>query len=179
MAEPRPAATVAGVTGLLLTAALLAIGTAVVLPFEMDTTIGLSRNRLAATHYGFYNTVCGVGWGSGSWPAPRASHRSCGLYWCCSGRLCGGPRGAEPPRSPILASVAAARARTTRPTGRSVLVGPRRNDRLQPGFEADTTGVYLVPQDASVIGWGFEDTTDLSGTVDFTTVDFTTVRFDA
>ncbi|BBF99344.1 hypothetical protein Pdca_05540 [Pseudonocardia autotrophica] len=55
------AATVVGVAALLMTAALLAIGTAVVLPFEMDTIVGLARNRLVATHYGFYNTVCGVG----------------------------------------------------------------------------------------------------------------------
>lgn len=55
------AATVVGVAALLATAALLAIGTAVVLPFEMDTIVGLARNRLVATHYGFYNTVCGVG----------------------------------------------------------------------------------------------------------------------
>lgn len=61
---PDPGAVVVIVTGivaLLLTAALLAIGTAVVLPFEMDTIVGLSRNRLVATHYGFYNTVCGIG----------------------------------------------------------------------------------------------------------------------
>ncbi|MEU9821714.1 MULTISPECIES: MFS transporter [unclassified Pseudonocardia] len=55
------AATVVGIAALLATAALLAIGTAVVLPFEMDTIVGLARNRLVATHYGFYNTVCGVG----------------------------------------------------------------------------------------------------------------------
>jgi hypothetical protein len=36
------------------------------------------------------------------------------------------------------------------------------------------TWVYLVPQAASDIGWGFQDTTDFSGTADFTTV-----RFDA
>lgn len=51
---------------------------------------------------------------------------------------------------------------------------PECNDQLQPGFEADMTWVYLVPQSAKVIGWGFQDTTDFSGTVDFTTV-----RFDA
>lgn len=54
-------ATVLGVAALLATAALLAIGTAIVLPFEMDTIVSLARNRLVATHYGFYNTVCGVG----------------------------------------------------------------------------------------------------------------------
>jgi hypothetical protein len=51
---------------------------------------------------------------------------------------------------------------------------PECNDQLQPGFEADMTWVYLVTQTATVIGWGFQDTTDFSGTVDFTTV-----RFDA
>jgi MFS family permease len=57
---PGPA-TAIGIVALLLTAALLAVGTAVVLPFEMDTIVALSRDRLVATHYGFYNTVCGVG----------------------------------------------------------------------------------------------------------------------
>lgn len=51
---------------------------------------------------------------------------------------------------------------------------PECNDQLQPGFEADMTWVYLVPQTASVIGWGFQDTTDFTDTADFTTV-----RFDA
>ncbi|MCF7547843.1 hypothetical protein [Pseudonocardia sp. WMMC193] len=51
---------------------------------------------------------------------------------------------------------------------------PECNDQLQPGFEADMTWVYLVPQAATVIGWGFQDTTDFSGTLGFTTV-----RFDA
>ncbi|MFE0019711.1 MDR family MFS transporter [Amycolatopsis sp. NPDC059021] len=46
---------------LLLTAALLALGTAAIFPFEMDTIIGLSGERLVATHYGFYNTIVGVG----------------------------------------------------------------------------------------------------------------------
>ena len=55
------AATAVSVVALLATAALLAIGTAVVLPFEMDTIVARARNRLVATHYGFYNTVCGVG----------------------------------------------------------------------------------------------------------------------
>ncbi|MFJ8967039.1 hypothetical protein ACIRG5_47410 [Lentzea sp. NPDC102401] len=49
---------------------------------------------------------------------------------------------------------------------------PECNDQLQPGFETDMTWVYLVPQPATVIGWGFQDTTDFSGTIDFTTVRF-------
>ncbi|MCX4920008.1 MFS transporter [Streptomyces sp. NBC_00687] len=40
---------------------LLAAGSAVVYPFEMDTVVALSGDRLVATHYGFYNTVSGVG----------------------------------------------------------------------------------------------------------------------
>lgn len=51
----------AAVVALLTAAALLAVGSAAVFPFEMDTVVSLSRNRLVATHYGFYNTIVGVG----------------------------------------------------------------------------------------------------------------------
>ena len=51
----------AAVIALLAAAALLAVGSAAVFPFEMDTVVSLSRNRLVATHYGFYNTIVGVG----------------------------------------------------------------------------------------------------------------------
>ncbi|MFF1409486.1 MFS transporter [Streptomyces sp. NPDC058289] len=46
-----------------LTAAvvLLAVGGAIVFPFEMDTVVALSGDRLVATHYGLYNTVSGLG----------------------------------------------------------------------------------------------------------------------
>ncbi|MGH3821913.1 MAG: MFS transporter [Pseudonocardiaceae bacterium] len=46
---------------LVASAALLALGTIIVFPFEMDTIVTLSGNRLVATHYGLYNTVCGIG----------------------------------------------------------------------------------------------------------------------
>jgi hypothetical protein len=46
---------------LMLSAGLLALGTIVLFPFEMDTIVTLSGNRLIATHYGLYNTVVGVG----------------------------------------------------------------------------------------------------------------------
>ncbi|MDQ2880803.1 MAG: MFS transporter [Actinomycetota bacterium] len=46
---------------LVLSAALLALGTVIVFPFEMDTIVTLSDNQLVATHYGLYNTVCGMG----------------------------------------------------------------------------------------------------------------------
>lgn len=54
-------AVLGGWTGLVLCAALLALGTMVVFPFEMDKIVSLSGDRLVATHYGFYNTVVGVG----------------------------------------------------------------------------------------------------------------------
>ncbi|WP_407554696.1 MFS transporter [Streptomyces sp. Pv4-95] len=44
-----------------LSALLLSLGTMVAYPFEMDTIVRLSGNRLVATHYGLYNTICGVG----------------------------------------------------------------------------------------------------------------------
>ncbi|PCG83185.1 MFS transporter [Streptomyces sp. WZ.A104] len=44
-----------------LAALLLAVGTMIAYPFEMDTIVRLSGNRLVATHYGLYNTICGVG----------------------------------------------------------------------------------------------------------------------
>jgi hypothetical protein len=53
--------TTAAVVALLFSSALLALGSAAVFPFEMDTVVALSADRLVATHYGFYNTVVGVG----------------------------------------------------------------------------------------------------------------------
>ncbi|MGW2321656.1 MDR family MFS transporter [Streptomyces sp. NPDC001680] len=46
---------------LLLSVALLGLGTAAVYPFEMDTVVRLAGGRLVATHYGLYNTVSGLG----------------------------------------------------------------------------------------------------------------------
>lgn len=55
------AGSAAAVVALLVGAAVLAIGSAAVFPFEMDTVVSLADNRLVATHYGFYNTIVGVG----------------------------------------------------------------------------------------------------------------------
>ncbi|MEU6375231.1 MFS transporter [Streptomyces sp. NPDC046909] len=44
-----------------LAALLLALGTMIAYPFEMDTIVRLSGDRLVATHYGLYNTICGIG----------------------------------------------------------------------------------------------------------------------
>ncbi|KAA6223786.1 MFS transporter [Streptomyces albofaciens JCM 4342] len=46
---------------LVASVAVLAAAGAVVYPFEMDTVVALSGNNLVATHYGFYNTVSGLG----------------------------------------------------------------------------------------------------------------------
>ncbi|MFE5909869.1 MFS transporter [Streptomyces wedmorensis] len=56
-----PAALGRGAVGLLLCAAVLAVANAVLYPYEMDTVVALSRGRWVATHYGLYNTVCGIG----------------------------------------------------------------------------------------------------------------------
>ncbi|AJF69873.1 MFS transporter [Streptomyces vietnamensis] len=56
-----PAALGRGPVGLLLCAAVLAVANAVLYPYEMDTVVALSRGRWVATHYGLYNTVCGIG----------------------------------------------------------------------------------------------------------------------
>ncbi|MDT9687394.1 MFS transporter [Streptomyces sp. P9(2023)] len=57
-AGPR---TALAIVPLLICAALLAVATAVLYPFEMDTIVELSGGRWVATHYGLYNTVCGIG----------------------------------------------------------------------------------------------------------------------
>lgn len=52
---------IAAVAALLVGAAMLAIGSAAVFPFEMDTVVSLAGGRLVGTHYGFYNTIVGIG----------------------------------------------------------------------------------------------------------------------
>ncbi|MFI6893619.1 MDR family MFS transporter [Streptomyces sp. NPDC050256] len=49
-----------GLAGLVLCAALLAVGSALLYPFEMDTLVRLSGERLVATYYGAYSTAAGV-----------------------------------------------------------------------------------------------------------------------
>ncbi|GGY47830.1 MFS transporter [Streptomyces tanashiensis] len=56
-----PAVLGRGLVGLLLCAAVLSVANAVLYPYEMDTVVALSRGRWVATHYGLYNTVCGIG----------------------------------------------------------------------------------------------------------------------
>ncbi|MGW1622766.1 MDR family MFS transporter [Streptomyces sp. NPDC002172] len=58
--SPRGSAT-AVLTSLIVAVVLLAAGSAVVYPFEMDTVVALSGDRLVATHYGLYHTVSGLG----------------------------------------------------------------------------------------------------------------------
>ncbi|WP_312884775.1 MFS transporter [Nocardia barduliensis] len=59
--DPVRFGTAPAAAALLVAAALLAVGTAAVFPFEMDTVVSLADGKLVATHYGFYNTVVGVG----------------------------------------------------------------------------------------------------------------------
>ncbi|WP_111175192.1 pyridoxal-phosphate dependent enzyme [Nonomuraea aridisoli] len=46
--------------------ALLTLGTVLAYPFEMDTVVALSGGHRVATHYGFYNTVAGLGVAAGN-----------------------------------------------------------------------------------------------------------------
>ncbi|KUI30301.1 MFS transporter [Mycobacterium sp. IS-1496] len=49
------------IAALLVAAGVLAVGSAAVFPFEMDTVVSLANDRLVGTHYGFYNTIVGIG----------------------------------------------------------------------------------------------------------------------
>ncbi|WP_328690125.1 MFS transporter [Streptomyces phaeochromogenes] len=57
---PGSPGAVTGVLALTACAALLAWGGALLYPFEMDTVVRLSGDRLVATYYGAYNTVSGI-----------------------------------------------------------------------------------------------------------------------
>lgn len=50
----------AAIAALLMSAGLLAIGSAAIFPLEMDIVVSLG-GRLVATHYGLYNTIIGAG----------------------------------------------------------------------------------------------------------------------
>ncbi|MFD8076859.1 MFS transporter [Streptomyces sp. NPDC059718] len=45
---------------------LLALATMIIYPFEMNTIVALAGERLVATHYGLYNTICGIGIAAGN-----------------------------------------------------------------------------------------------------------------
>ncbi|MCG8919491.1 MFS transporter [Actinokineospora sp. PR83] len=83
---------------LLLSAALLALGTIVVFPFELDMIVTLARDRLVATHYGLYNTIVGIGILLGNLLTGTALDlaRAAGLSWlpwlalACLGLVCAG-----------------------------------------------------------------------------------------
>jgi MFS family permease len=51
---------------LAVSVALLTLGSVVVFPFEMDIVVTLAEDHAAATHYGLYNTICGVGIAAGN-----------------------------------------------------------------------------------------------------------------
>ncbi|MEO3803444.1 MFS transporter [Nonomuraea sp. B1E8] len=54
------------VAAVLACTALLTLGTVLAYPFEMDTVVALSGGERVATHYGFYNTVAGIGVAAGN-----------------------------------------------------------------------------------------------------------------
>ncbi|MFF7211933.1 MDR family MFS transporter [Streptomyces sp. NPDC008238] len=89
---------VVAVALLVIAVAVLAVGSAVVYPFEMDTIVTLSGERLVATHYGWYNTVSGLGITVGNlatgalWDVADSGHRPW-LPWLAltaTGLLCAG-----------------------------------------------------------------------------------------
>ncbi|GAA2761940.1 MFS transporter [Streptomyces paradoxus] len=105
-----------------LAALLLAIGTMIAYPFEMDTIVRLSGDRLVATHYGLYNTICGIGitvgnLGTGAaLDAARAAGMPalpwitlCALGLACAAALYGlhrtGRLAAHPASEPLAATV--------------------------------------------------------------------------
>ncbi|KAK1183871.1 MFS transporter [Streptomyces sp. NBS 14/10] len=61
LALTPPGSSAVVLVSLVIAVVLLAAGSAVVHPFEMDTVVTLSGDSLVATHYGFYNTVSGLG----------------------------------------------------------------------------------------------------------------------
>ncbi|MEU3578047.1 hypothetical protein AB0H24_16760 [Streptomyces globisporus] len=60
-------APVLALTALVAAVVLLAVGGAIIYPFEMETVVVLCDNRLVATHYGLYNTVSGLGISASPW----------------------------------------------------------------------------------------------------------------
>ncbi|MEV7150943.1 MFS transporter [Streptomyces sp. NPDC093084] len=98
LALTPPGATAAVLAALAVAVALLAAGGAVVYPFEMDTVVTLSGNRLVATHYGLYNTVSGLGITLGNLATGvlrdfAVRHDALWLTWCAltvTGLACAG-----------------------------------------------------------------------------------------
>ncbi len=61
VAAGGPARAAQAVLPAVLCAVLLSAGTMIAYPFEMDLIVTLSGERWVATHYGLYNTICGIG----------------------------------------------------------------------------------------------------------------------
>jgi len=91
--------------------ALLAAGAALAYPFEMDTIASLAQDRLIATHYGLYNTVCGIG--------ITAGNMAIGALWGWSDR-----RGLEPVTWLALAAVGFGAAVAVRGLARAGKLAP-------------------------------------------------------
>ncbi|GAA3379126.1 MFS transporter [Streptomyces sannanensis] len=90
-----PARWMVAVVPPLLSALLLTLGTMLAYPFEMDTIVALAQDRYVATHYGLYNTICGIGITAGNLLTGAAldAARSIGapaLPWAALAALGGG-----------------------------------------------------------------------------------------
>ncbi|WP_405708166.1 MULTISPECIES: MFS transporter [unclassified Streptomyces] len=94
----RAAPAVAAPAALAIAVIALSASSAIVYPFEMDTVVALSGNRLIATHYGLYNTVSGLGITLGNlaigalWDY-AAQHHALWLVWAAlalTGTACAG-----------------------------------------------------------------------------------------
>ncbi|MEV4471296.1 MFS transporter [Nonomuraea sp. NPDC049504] len=79
LTAPLPPA--AGLAAVLLTTALLTLGTMIVYPFEMATIARFSGDRLAGTYYGFYNTLSGLGIAAGNLLTGTAFDTGRSLGW--------------------------------------------------------------------------------------------------
>ncbi|MBF8187492.1 MFS transporter [Nonomuraea sp. K274] len=71
---------------------LLTLGTVLAYPFEMDTVVALSGGHRVATHYGFYNTVAGIGVATGNFAVGRLL--DLGSAWAWTGLAFTGAAGA-------------------------------------------------------------------------------------
>ncbi|MER6950303.1 MFS transporter [Nonomuraea sp. NPDC000554] len=86
-----PLSPAGALAAVLVTTALLTLGTMIVYPFEMATIARFSGDELVGTYYGFYNTVSGIGIAAGNLATGAAldAGRSLGLpglpWWILAG----------------------------------------------------------------------------------------------
>jgi MFS family permease len=145
---------VIGLAALIIASGVLALGTAIVFPFEMDTIVSLSGDRLVATHYGLYNTVCGIGIMLGNlgtgWALDLAAANGLpALPWLTLlvlGMVC-----AAALRSLRRSGLLPAESDTRRRGGRHRATGGQRGERWSPAT-AETGPIPAAPQRPRWVG---------------------------